>query len=818
MFKANNTQSGYIDLTNHNTSLGYTSLNTGTGTYGVAIGEGAGYGNTGNYFVAIGRNSAYGNTGTQNITSVGFNSLINNTGTDITAIGTSAGSGNTGIYNTMIGISAGTNNTGNYSTIIGHNSGLSNSKDSSIVLGYGAVASLKRQLALPDYLQSIRMAGISSGASTDSLVTWDNTTKNFRKINPTSIVTTPTWQSTVNRLNTNSSTLVFDTAMTNSVGSPATKTFMEFKPLVQTDGTPSFYMNFGAEKYSGISQSDQIWNMGWNINPGGGQQTAGQPGIAYQLEQRYIPIAGDTNTEAHLFYITKAGVQKRLYSYTIKEYANSYDFYHTVSKMSLISPSDPSHQYFEVEPHSFTFANTDGGGYSLAGSSGGVTLSNTPSATQGSNLGFVNFTGADIPTINSYSSGATNSLTLSDNSSNILTQLTATSSTVGLTTYTDNTIEINPDNITAASFHKNYTQVHIPLGVGTVPSAGNQAEILSADSLVGLRINNTHGSGNNFGIQAVSSGGGTIGVGGYFSAFGATNNAAIRVDLPNAGANNYSILSNSSAKSLFAGSVGIGGTDPDSVLHVVGGLKFVTGRQGAGKVMTSDASGGADWQTPATTSPAGNYGNVQLTRNGVFATPGSDSLSFSSSTLTAKGYINGTLGLLLNGTNINTGGTLSNVAYLDQANIFTANQTISKSAPVQALKTTSNGTSKIQFLDNTGTQYSAWESSYSGGETRFSNIGGGYYFTWWPNGAELMRQSSNGRLQIGKSGDAVASAMLEVVSTTSGFLPPRMTATQGSAISSPAEGLLIYVTDTNATFTSKGWWGYSGAAWEKLNN
>lgn len=61
------------------------------------------------------------------------------------------------------------------------------------------------------------------------------------------------------------------------------------------------------------------------------------------------------------------------------------------------------------------------------------------------------------------------------------------------------------------------------------------------------------------------------------------------------------------------------------------------------------------------------------------------------------------------------------------------------------------------------------------------------------------------------------SAVLNIVSTTQGFLPPRMTATQGSAISSPAEGLLIYVTNTNATFTAKGWWGYDGAAWNKLN-
>jgi len=73
-------------------------------------------------------------------------------------------------------------------------------------------------------------------------------------------------------------------------------------------------------------------------------------------------------------------------------------------------------------------------------------------------------------------------------------------------------------------------------------------------------------------------------------------------------------------------------------------------------------------------------------------------------------------------------------------------------------------------------------------------------------------------LNVGAAAYPVASAALEVTSTTQGFLPPRMTATQASAISSPAEGLLVYVTDTKGTFTAKGWWGWDGAAWQKLNN
>ena len=45
------------------------------------------------------------------------------------------------------------------------------------------------------------------------------------------------------------------------------------------------------------------------------------------------------------------------------------------------------------------------------------------------------------------------------------------------------------------------------------------------------------------------------------------------------------------------GKIGIGVKTPDSLFQVNGGLKFVTGRQGAGKVLVSDANGGADWQT-----------------------------------------------------------------------------------------------------------------------------------------------------------------------------------------------------------------------------
>ena len=56
-----------------------------------------------------------------------------------------------------------------------------------------------------------------------------------------------------------------------------------------------------------------------------------------------------------------------------------------------------------------------------------------------------------------------------------------------------------------------------------------------------------------------------------------------------------------------------------------------------------------------------------------------------------------------------------------------------------------------------------------------------------------------------------ASAALQVVSTTQGFLPPVMTAAQKTAIASPATGLVIYQTDGIA-----GLYLYTGGAWRVL--
>jgi len=60
---------------------------------------------------------------------------------------------------------------------------------------------------------------------------------------------------------------------------------------------------------------------------------------------------------------------------------------------------------------------------------------------------------------------------------------------------------------------------------------------------------------------------------------------------------------------------------------------------------------------------------------------------------------------------------------------------------------------------------------------------------------------------------ANASAMLDVKSTTKGFLPPRMTGAQRATITSPAQGLMIYCTDCGSYGEPQ---YYDGTQWKKL--
>ncbi len=58
--------------------------------------------------------------------------------------------------------------------------------------------------------------------------------------------------------------------------------------------------------------------------------------------------------------------------------------------------------------------------------------------------------------------------------------------------------------------------------------------------------------------------------------------------------------------------------------------------------------------------------------------------------------------------------------------------------------------------------------------------------------------------------DPDASAILDVSSTTKGFLVPRMTTSQRTSIATPATGLIVYDTEFG------GHWYYNGTQWQMM--
>jgi len=58
----------------------------------------------------------------------------------------------------------------------------------------------------------------------------------------------------------------------------------------------------------------------------------------------------------------------------------------------------------------------------------------------------------------------------------------------------------------------------------------------------------------------------------------------------------------------------------------------------------------------------------------------------------------------------------------------------------------------------------------------------------------------------------VASAILELISSTRGFLPPRMTGAERTAIVAPAEGLVVYDLTAHKLYV------YGAASWEQITS
>ncbi|HEY9661415.1 MAG TPA: hypothetical protein V6C65_23410, partial [Allocoleopsis sp.] len=122
------------------------------------------------------------------------------------------------------------------------------------------------------------------------------------------------------------------------------------------------------------------------------------------------------------------------------------------------------------------------------------------------------------------------------------------------------------------------------------------------------------------------------------------------------------------------------------------------------------------------------------------------------------------------------------------------------------------GTLNIGTLVNFSTGNTFFDSTSPYLRIKFNgSLGWGCAFT--NNSTNVLICNSTGKIDINPAGAApIASAALSVTSSTLGFAPPRMTTTQKNAISTPAEGLIVYDTTLHKLCL------YTGSAWETITS
>ena len=211
---------------------------------------------------------------------------------------------------------------------------------------------------------------------------------------------------------------------------------------------------------------------------------------------------------------------------------------------------------------------------------------------------------------------------------------------------------------------------------------------------------------------------------------------------------------------------------------------------------------------------AGGYGGTGCT------------VTNSNGNLSCNGTITGTFAGTLPWSSIIAPTANLSLAHAGYTTAFTFDSLTSASA--FALSSTStaggaSGVSKLLDINRSGTNTNASHTAYglysavTNTGTTSTNVGGYFSASGATNNYGLI--VANGNVGIGTTGPA-ATSILDLTSTTKGFLAPRMTTTQRDAISTPATGLFVYNTTDNQynVFNGTTWGavGGGGGAWSDL--
>ncbi len=140
-------------------------------------------------------------------------------------------------------------------------------------------------------------------------------------------------------LSKNLLTFQIDSAFFQGDNVSSGSSFLRVDPILpREDAVPFLFNRIAVRQHGGTVSPNEVVMWGHNINPGGGAHINGLPGIGYSMESNFRPNPSDRWVESHEFYITPAGRQVRLKSYTIDTKKDWVDFYQTIDNLYLKNP------------------------------------------------------------------------------------------------------------------------------------------------------------------------------------------------------------------------------------------------------------------------------------------------------------------------------------------------------------------------------------------------------------------------------------------------------------------------------------------------
>ena len=250
-----------------------------------------------------------------------------------------------------------------------------------------------------------------------------------------------------------------------------------------------------------------------------------------------------------------------------------------------------------------------------------------------------------------------------------------------------------------------------------------------------------------------------------------------------------------------AGNFGIGTIAPTSKFEVSGtsSIRYNDGGQADGKYLRSNSTGIASWASIALSEISG-FGTGVAT---FLATPSSANLATALTDETGTGSVVFSESPTLTGTL-----TTSVIANTAGANLATSsgNVGIRTNVPISPLHVNGAGlfngdlsVSKVDpNLNLVNTSTSTTLNIYGGAVAayNFNNANGHWFGTQGAYRMKIMTSATSFMNNVGIGTESPnASSILDVISTNKGVLVPRLTTAQINAISSPADGLIVYNTD-----------------------